>query len=268
MHRAQVLSASEDPTGKRKRSVDLSATIYQRHGDTSKTFEEMVCQESSSLCSRCLSIDVEGLFVDLERQHMKKLMTLGELGVEAELSSCSLCRLFHAVRIQGSARVKNYALYCIEPPDPYHASNGTVLAVARDKFGLGAEYGYMLMHATLEDGASCGFIACSSASRPAPHIKSLRAQSIHAISIDFDIIRGWIQHCGREHTKQCTQVESSASSLKELKLIDCEQRRIVPALPTYEYSALSYVWGRADLAMIGLCMTNFPQLCHAQSKMP
>jgi hypothetical protein len=205
MERAQVLSESEDPSGKRRRSVDLSAATYQSHGDTSKTRDQTVCQESSSLCSRCSFIDVEGLFVDLERQrHMKKLMTLGELGVEAELSSCSLCRLFHAVRIQGSARIKNYALYCIEPPDPYHTKDGTVLAVARDKLRLGAEYGYSSMMATLKNGASCGFIACSSASRTAPHVNSLQAQSIDATSIDFDVIRGWIQHCGREHTKQCT----------------------------------------------------------------
>jgi hypothetical protein len=243
MERAQFLSESEDASGKRKRSVDLSATNYQSHGDKCKTRDEPVCQESSSLCSRCSSIDVKGLFVDLERKHLKKLMTLGELGVEAELSSCSLCRLFHAVRIQGRARTKHYALYCIEPPNPYHINNGTVLAVAQDKFGLGDEYGYILMMATLKDGASCGFIACSNASRTAPHVNSLRARSIDAISIDFDIIRGWIQHCGREHTKQCTQVDSSALSIRELKLIDCEQRRIVPALPTYEYSALSYLWG-------------------------
>ncbi|KAH6875065.1 heterokaryon incompatibility protein-domain-containing protein [Alternaria rosae] len=251
MERAQVPSASEDPSGKRKQSVDLSATNYQSHGDTSNTRDETVRQESSSLCSRCSSIDVESLFVDLETQYMKQMMTLGELGVEAELSSCSLCRLFHAVRIQGSpliknhALIKNYALYCIFPPNPYHTKDGTVLAVARDKFELGPKYEFALIMSTQEEGASCGFIACSSASRTAPHVNSLRAQSIDAISIDFDIIRGWIQRCGREHTgwRQCTQVESSALSPKELKLIDCEQRRIVPALPTYDYSALSYVWG-------------------------
>lgn len=243
MERVQALNASEDTSTKRKRSVELPATIYQSDGDTSNIRDETVRQESSGLCSRCSSIDVESLFVDLDRQDVKKLMTLGELGVEAELSSCSLCRLFYAVRIQGSARIKNYALYCMEPPGPYRSGNGTVLAVARDDFGSPDRYGLFMMTKTFRDGASCGFIACSSASKTAPYVHSLRAQSIDAISIDFDIIRGWIQRCGREHTKQCTQTESSASSLKELKLIDCEQRRIVPALPTYEYSALSYVWG-------------------------
>jgi len=243
MERAQVPSASEDPPGKRTQSVELSAATYQSHGDTSEIRDETVRQESSSLCSRCSSIDVESLFVDLGRRHMKKLITLGELGVEAELSSCSLCRLFHAVRIQGSAQTRNYALYCTEPRDPYHIKNGTVLAVAQDKFAPDPDFAEMFAKLTFNDGASCGFIACSSASMTAPHVHSLRAQSIDAVSIDFDIIRGWIQHCGREHTEQCTQFESSALSLKELKLIDCEQRRIVPALPTYEYSALSYVWG-------------------------
>jgi len=173
---------------------------------------------------------------------MKKLMALGELGEEAELSSCSLCRLFHAVRIQDAVRVKDYALYCLEPPDPYER-HGTVLAVGQDKFALNSEWEDMWAKYALHDGASCGFIASSIASKIAPHVHSLRAQSIDAVSIDFDIIRGWIQHCGREHIEQCTEVQSSALSPKQLKLIDCEQRRIVPALPKYEYSALSYVWG-------------------------
>ena len=237
MERAQVPSASEDVSGKRKQSVDSPAANYQSHGDTSKTRGETVCQESSSLCSRCSSIDVESLFVDLEKHHIKKVMSLGELGEEAELSSCALCRLFHAVSQQGSAGTKDCALYCTWSPDPYQLGVGTVLAVARDIGGLST------MKRTFRDGASGGFIACSSASKTAPHVHSLRARYIDAISIDFDIIRGWIQHCGRWHKNQCTQVESSASRLKELKLIDCEQRRIVPALPTYEYAALSYVWG-------------------------
>ena len=249
MDGAQVPNASEDTLRKRKRSVELSAATYDSHGDTSKRRDKTVCQESSSLCSRCLSIDVDSIFVDLYPEGAKRLMTLGKLGVEAELSSCSLCRLFYAVRIRGNTPSQDYALYCIKHPAPYSIKVGTVLAVAKDRSGLGTKYEqhpvyeYILMMLALEGGASCGFITCSSTSKTAPPVNSLLAQSIDATSINFDFIRGWIQHCGREHTKQCTQVESSASSPRDLKLIDCEQRRIVPALPTYVYSALSYVWG-------------------------
>jgi len=250
MERAQALNASDD-TGtsrKRKRSVVLSAATYRTRRNTSKTRGETVRQESSSLCSRCSSIDVESLFVDLAGRRIKRLMTLGELGVESELSSCSLCRLFHAVRIHGSDWIENYALYCVEVEAAYGFGYGTVLAVARDDLEFPGEYGLLMMRRMLREDASGGFIACSSASKTAPYVNSLRAQSIDAISIDFDIIRGWLHRCGREHTKRCTQVESSTSSLKELKLIDCEQRRIVPALPTYRYAALSYVWGTSRSA--------------------
>ena len=244
MERAQVPSASEDPPEKLRRSVDLPAATYQTYRNPSQTRDETVCQESSSLCSRCSAIDIESLFVDLHPEDMKKLMTLGKLGVEAELSSCSLCRLFHAVRQRVSAQTENYALYCISLLDFWPTKRGTVLVVTRDNLCLPDRYGRLAVMSTLGDEASSHYIACSSASKTAPHVHSLRARYIDAASIDFDIIRGWIQQCVREHTKQCCiQVGSPASNLKELKLIDCEQRRIVPALPTYEYSALSYVWG-------------------------
>ncbi|KAH6839650.1 heterokaryon incompatibility protein-domain-containing protein [Alternaria rosae] len=42
---------------------------------------------------------------------------------------------------------------------------------------------------------------------------------------------------------RCRNSCKSSCRSRKLKLIDCEQRRIVPALPTYDYSALSYVWG-------------------------
>jgi hypothetical protein len=71
---------------------------------------------------------------------------------------------------------------------------------------------------------------------------SLQARSVDARSLNFDIMRGWIKMCNEHRKRGCIQV-ASALGLKDLKLIDCEQRRIVPGLPSYEYSALSYVWG-------------------------
>lgn len=63
--------------------------------------------------------------------------------------------------------------------------------------------------------------------------------------IDFEILTNWLRFCRDMHTKTCTR---EISSLPFLKLIDCEQRTIVPALD-HQYVTLSYVWGSASAGM-------------------
>jgi hypothetical protein len=249
MKRTRASSASEAPPEKRQRSVALQAANYQGHKDTPRPRDGAVCPEPISLCSRCSSIDIESLFVGLGVQEKAiKLMDLGKLGTEAELSSCSLCRLFHTSKVLDDDRqaVSDYALYLTYPPPPNTRWDGSVLAVVQETNKLKDDFKYRKptwVEKIHRIGAFTGFIACSGASKTGYHAHSLRARTIDARSIDFDIIRGWMQQCDREHTKRCHRIESSGSRLKDLKLIDCERRRIVAALPSYEYSSLSYVWG-------------------------
>jgi hypothetical protein len=217
-----------------------------------------VHQEPSTLCSRCSTIYVKGLFVDaVGKPTATKLINLGELGVEAELSSCSLCRLFHAVRIQDDdnspidgydnspiegydiAPVKDYFLYLIDPPPRMYRWDRPVLAVVKEKWTSRLPTG-AIYHYIHDMGLSRGFIA---ASKMDPFVYSVRALSIDAMSVDFNIIRGWIHRCAEDHKLYCTQGETSALWPAKMKLIDCERRKIVSAQPSYTYSALSYVWG-------------------------
>ncbi|KAJ6277970.1 heterokaryon incompatibility protein-domain-containing protein [Bipolaris maydis] len=87
----------------------------------------------------------------------------------------------------------------------------------------------MSWNRSMLNGKNSGFIASSIAPGSNPHRFSIRARSIGARSIDFDIVRDWMRFCIEGHTKQC--------------LIDCEQQRIVQSLPSAKYSALSYIWG-------------------------
>jgi hypothetical protein len=61
--------------------------------------------------------------------------------------------------------------------------------------------------------------------------------------VDFSILRGWLDYCRKNHTDSCSV--SSQSSLPRLKLIDCQARLVCSAPDTDEYTALSYVWGKA-----------------------
>ncbi|CAN9430272.1 unnamed protein product [Alternaria sp. RS040] len=243
---------------KRQRYAALPAVNHQVHDDTSKTRDEAVYEEPSTLCSRCSSIDVESLFMDMKgKLKAIKLMSLGKLGVETELSSCSLCRLFYAVRIQDDdyGAGDDYALYLTNASLLYQLLDGSVLAVAQEtgddwRWPRSVEYLY-------HKGVSRGFIAQSEGSDAGVDVSSLRARSIDPGSIDFDnSIRDWVQRCDKEHKDWCIQVESSASSSRDMKLIDCELRQIVPALPSYKYSALSYVWGTSKSGDEYECVDN------------
>jgi hypothetical protein len=249
MKRTQVASESEALPEKRQRYEALPAADYQDHDDTSETHDEAVHEEPSTLCSRCSSIDVESLFIELNngRYAYKKLMSLGKLGVEAELSSCSLCRLFHAVRIQDDDRppVDDYALYLTLAPWP---NPELVLAVAPE--------GHSYSGNLADKGVPREFIAYSEESDIGIHVRSLRGRSIDARAIDFNILRGWVELCVQKHEQRCVQVESSASSLRDIKLIDCELRQIVPGLPSSRYSALSYVWGTSKSGNEDECVDN------------
>jgi hypothetical protein len=259
MKRAQVPSEPEALPEKRQRYEALPAADSQGHDDTSETHDEAVYEEPSILCSRCSFIDVESLFVDMkDRYTAVRLMSLGKLGVEAELSSCSLCRLFYAVRIQDDdyPSVDDYALYVTCAPPPYRPGDGSVLAVVQETSDATKDCDRGVQYLEKQE-ASWQYIACSNGSYTDRLAWSLRARSIDPGSIDFDnSIRDWVQHCDKEHKDWCIQVESSASSLRDMKLIDCELRQIVPALPSYKYSALSYVWGTSKSGDEYECVDN------------
>lgn len=181
-----------------------------------------------------------------------KLMRLGKLGIEAELSSCSLCRLFHAARIQDddNPSVDTYNLYLTHSPSQ-RATDHTVwgrlvFAIAKGSRSIHLEY----------EKAFPAFIAHSEGLDTVPHAHSLRGRAIDTRAINFNILRRWIELCDQQHEGRCTQVEQSASSLEDMKLIDCELRRIVPALPSYRFSALSYVWGTSRSGDEDQCIHN------------
>lgn len=236
----------------------------QGHADTSTTRGGAAYREPAAYCFRCSSIDFEEIFnYDLWGAALK-LRDLGQLEAQAELSSCPLCRLFRAARIQEDdiSPSDHFTLYLSPPPRPYRESEGLVLTVAR-AFGAKQDPVTFTEDIRRRMETSSGFITYSEASETGPHRHALRGRSIDAGAIDFDILRGWVQDCVRVHSYDCIQIESSGSIIRQMKLIDCERRQIVPALTTYEYCALSYVWGTKrsgnDRCVHDRLPTNLPQ---------
>lgn len=261
----QLLDTSEmSSSEKRQRFVAAPPEEYPDIEGTPKSRSEVAHREEAILCSRCPNIDVEHLFIKLKvRKPRQKFMNLGKLGPETELSPCLLCRLFYAVKIQNDEDLEDYdyVLYSTHPPLPWVCDARSVLAVVRGASKCRQEASWARV---VQNGRLSRFIASSIAPGSNPHIASLRARSIDAISLDFDVIRGWMRLCIGKHAKQCVQATSSTSDLKDLKLIDCEQRRIIQALSSTKYSALSYIWctngfGNNDWSIHNKLPTTLPQ---------
>ncbi|KAH8778471.1 heterokaryon incompatibility protein-domain-containing protein, partial [Diaporthe sp. PMI_573] len=72
---------------------------------------------------------------------------------------------------------------------------------------------------------------------------------------NFDLHRRWLQHCRDHHNDSCNNAPD-ASRVPNLKLIDCETRKVHDFQHGDVYSALSYRWGPNEKA------------CENQDKLP
>ena len=68
---------------------------------------------------------------------------------------------------------------------------------------------------------------------------------VNPCSIDYDVIRGWVQRCSAHPNKNCTP--SRNKNLPGFKVIHCRSRNVIDAPENCPYVALSYVWGTAQL---------------------
>jgi len=69
-------------------------------------------------------------------------------------------------------------------------------------------------------------------------------QTLFPAGVNVALLKSWLDVCIEKHDHQCRP--RPIDGLKDLKVIDCEHRRIVPVPPACRYAALSYVWGQED----------------------
>jgi len=58
-----------------------------------------------------------------------------------------------------------------------------------------------------------------------------------------DVVAGWIMKCKEDHGEQCNLADEEIvrQNLKAFKVIDCRRRRVILAVGSFRYVALSYV---------------------------
>ncbi|KAF9893185.1 hypothetical protein FE257_011608 [Aspergillus nanangensis] len=72
--------------------------------------------------------------------------------------------------------------------------------------------------------------------------------------IDFDLVKGWLNHCRTAHGAQCevdpVDAKCNDAYADSFRMIDVKKLCIVDAKPSDSYAALSYVWGRAKVLQL------------------
>lgn len=69
----------------------------------------------------------------------------------------------------------------------------------------------------------------------------LSVQQVHPNSIDYTMLKGWLEYCVGNHQDCC---KAASESVSHLKVIDVSTRTVIEAPRGCDYIALSYVWGQ------------------------
>lgn len=62
-------------------------------------------------------------------------------------------------------------------------------------------------------------------------------------NINYDLLKSWLKHCQDDHSKCAIVPTSLTDKLKNVRLLDVWERRLVSYTAGTKYLALSYVWG-------------------------
>ena len=90
--------------------------------------------------------------------------------------------------------------------------------------------------------------------------QSLAGRFISPGHLRIEMVKGWLSSCDELHSATCRPIWTQ--ELPDLKLVDVETRRIVrPPVGSFDYLALSYVWGGVDQQSyrLGCSLRKLPQ---------
>ncbi|KAK5119484.1 hypothetical protein LTR85_007584 [Meristemomyces frigidus] len=197
--------------------------------------------DTSTLCDVCRGLDVRASLVrpDLSRDY--------ELGawqdIQRKRASCPLCACIVSAVQNGPAFLYG------------RVSHDTELAIFSSPTGArhcGAseteppQRTFRLQILTEDSTAAGDLLLDGNDAHCIDRTPLFNGRVARPDSVDFDLVRSWIEECHQQHT-ECGSIqplEASGIALpQESMLIDVEQDRPVNAEASHRYAALSYVWG-------------------------
>jgi Heterokaryon incompatibility protein (HET) len=248
--------------------LSISSTSHKTLG-TTKSEKAYINEEE--LCARCASIDFDIILTKPMKRPYRFILNLGD-GVETYVaSSCPLCRFFSTILPAKSAEfgyndgseycllafssyygfLRGFGPVCPREWDPVALFLGFVWAGGADlkymaeppytsvEYARSANFRYRFQESLLQTGYISPSVGSSTFVPRSPVGRSLSAKSV-----DFTIVKSWIDICKSSHGSICNSEQSSPFA--SYTFIDCSSRSIADVSGKHEYLALSYVWGRQE----------------------
>ena len=198
-------------------------------------------QNRGTLCERCSGLDVSELLTSKKMRIERHRVVLRKLDSRIR-SLCPMCLLLaSAASIQNeNPEYNKYVLVARRHRLSLAGPNKIVIAVFESKSS-----DIQWTEEEVDDwGSRNGFITLATSASTFGRTGLLQARSINPNCVNLGLIREWINVCVKEHNNGCGKLSASNSTPAYLRLMDCEQRRVIRPLSCPPYAALSYVWGQ------------------------
>lgn len=258
-----------------KRNIDL-VEVVAAPSKRSRIAKTLNTEDPDLLCHKCARHDLRKL---LERpsSSSRRGTWNRKIGVPDKSAPCGLCRLFahmlpdhtppeelqiHDVGYTSGSdyTLRNYQRWQ-EDGQPHFLKvfsanamfgikggsstgckvDGGVLMVEP---GWTKDYYEKVQHPWKRTTREVGFMLLEdNSANPKPYT----GRRIEASRIDWKLITSWLDLCKLRHLGTCGSTRSAGPQDFEMKVIDCQTRKIVAWQETMPYIALSYVWGRQSI---------------------
>ncbi|KAI1862341.1 uncharacterized protein JN550_010203 [Neoarthrinium moseri] len=265
-------------------------TGAQDDQSVSEEYLQSLANPRDELCQRCAEIDIiNWLNEDVEDEmapdgeatnrrglenrqaNMKLWRDLGPLKSLALRTSCPLCRMIYRVfpvPAEDESLEASYFLRPVRaynrhgqslPPGPQAEELGRTAALyvsveSRHGSVAGVAHFFGDPKALLVSQSEKTFGLSNR--NPAPNHPACSVRYRGSLC-DLDLLRTWLRVCETEHGELC-HVEWS-EKLLICKVIDVEERKVVPCPQDCRYTALSYVWGAVEVKTGALEGRYLPQ---------
>ena len=186
---------------------------------------------ANTLCSRCQTINVSDHILNEEYPGIHRLGYFQDILKE---KNCPLCKL--AIQALSAYSLEHWA------PGEYPVEM-CYLGRSANTNRPGIDVWFNCTTETLPAGVHGQFTTLG-------HILPLDTRRTHARflgeTLDYDLVRSWLQDCVVNHGTICNHPVSSSDSPLSLLLLDVRRMRLVRGDSSCLFLALSYVWGHAE----------------------
>ena len=212
--------------------------------------------DKTHLCDDCQRLNL----IDLLEQRKRTLraccgVAIADFGKRTSNwneATCSLCRLFAAVRVTSESfgdeyhlRVVSFLKSCPEVIHCYankalNNADTICLVVLPGNSRRRHSYPSCSINHDIMRCEKTGYICPVDLSNMIDP-PSFGGRLVDAHQPDYRLLQGWVEFCQKRHSRSC--IVSPGFRSEYFRVIDCESRSIIKAPLNCTYVALSYVWG-------------------------